>query len=250
MVVVVILLGVVIFLVLRALIVQGSRRGLMASGLEAQGIVLSASRFANSTSTINGQRYETRDITVDVEIPGRAPYVVSLSPLIPRICDVFPGSRLDLRVDRGNPSKLTVVGPAGSSGWMSELPALFPQGLGPVAASSGNGTVGLVILLLVLGGLETCSIASLVGQGSHAESSEPPPKQKSIAAAAPAPPPQKSSSSRSRSGPGPTCISAMSCCYVVGGSDCDSLMKMSESDCASSLDMERKKASRMKKTCP
>ena len=87
MIAVIVVLGIVIFLLLRSLI-RGPSRARGRGGLEAHGIVLSASRLATSRSTINGMRYETRGVRLDaVKIPGRDPYEVSISPLIPRICE-------------------------------------------------------------------------------------------------------------------------------------------------------------------
>jgi hypothetical protein len=178
----IVVLGVIIFLLLRALV---SPRRPSRSGLQAHGIVLSASRFAGSKSTVNGMRYETRDIRLDVEIPGRDPYEVSVSPLIPRICEVYPGTRLDLRVDPRNPNGITVIGPAGSAGWIDEMPTIFPGGLGPLAmgmpglgGKSGNNTAAIVIALIVVSSFEFCAVGAQVSDCSPhkarlAESTEP-----------------------------------------------------------------------------
>lgn len=85
---------------------------LMATGIPAKGILLQVS----STGTKVGlatRRFDVRQVTVDVEIPGQPPYVVTTSPAIPInfVRDVLPGATVELRVDRKDNTKLVIVGP-------------------------------------------------------------------------------------------------------------------------------------------
>ncbi len=107
--------------------VRSARAGLGGGLLDGRGIVLWADK-TSTKRTIGGLRYEMRAIRLDVEVPGREPYEVSLSPLIPRICEALPGSPLDVRVDPRNPQNVTIVGPSGSIGWMDAMPGLFLVG--------------------------------------------------------------------------------------------------------------------------
>ena len=81
--------------------------------------MLSSFQMSNAV-TIGQRRFERRTMTLDIEIPGRAPYVVSGQFLIPRgQCEAIPGSSLEVAVDRSNPSQLAVLGPGGFTGpWM------------------------------------------------------------------------------------------------------------------------------------
>jgi hypothetical protein len=102
----------------------GSRRvkrlmALETRGVRGRGLVLSCS-FLSQGSTVNGQRYETRTMSLDVEIPGREPYVATGAFLIPRgLVETVPGASLDLAVDRSNKNLIAVLGPGGFSGpWL------------------------------------------------------------------------------------------------------------------------------------
>ncbi len=91
--------------------------------VDAQGLILSASTQCGERA-LGGQRFEVRDLVLDVEIPGRAPYVVSVTAMIPRICEGRPGARLDLTVNPMQPDDVQIVGPAGSSAWLYAAPWL------------------------------------------------------------------------------------------------------------------------------
>jgi len=107
---------------------SGSRRqnrlnALETRGLRARGLVLSSSMLTTG-STINGLRYETRTMTLDIEIPGRPPYEVTQAFLIPRgLLEPVPGASLDLAVDPSNKNIISVLGPGGFSGpWIRVTP--------------------------------------------------------------------------------------------------------------------------------
>ena len=88
-------------------------------GIRARGLVLTSLQMSNSV-TLGMRRFERRTMTLDVEIPGRAPYVVSGQFLLPRgQAEAIPGSSLELAVDPSNPNQIAVLGPGGFTGpWL------------------------------------------------------------------------------------------------------------------------------------
>ena len=86
------------------------------NGLRGRALVLSSS-FMSTSTRINAVRYEQRQMTLDIDIPGREPYVTSGVFLIPRgMVEPVPGASLDVAVDPGNQNFLSVLGPGGFSG--------------------------------------------------------------------------------------------------------------------------------------
>jgi hypothetical protein len=71
--------------------------------------------------TINGRRFERRTMTLDVEIPGRAPFITNGVFLVPRgIVEATPGSSLELAVHPTKMSQIAVLGPGGFTGpWLN-----------------------------------------------------------------------------------------------------------------------------------
>jgi hypothetical protein len=94
-----------------------------APGLRARGLVLACDRVSSGV-TMNGRRFEQRRMTLDVEIPGRAPFVATGTFLVPRgIVEAIPGSSLELAVHPTNMSQITVLGPGGFTGpWLNYGP--------------------------------------------------------------------------------------------------------------------------------
>lgn len=86
---------------------------LVATGIPAIGVLLQVSARPTMTTTAGLRRFQQRSITVDVEIPGHPPYVVSLGAWIPGnlVRDVLPGATVELRVDPKNRNKIMIVGP-------------------------------------------------------------------------------------------------------------------------------------------
>lgn len=87
---------------------------LAKSGTPARGLVLQVA--PTGTDVRSGmRRFERRNMVLDVEIPGRQPFVANTSPLIPKqlVSRVLPGTFLDLRVDPSNPNQIAIVGPGG-----------------------------------------------------------------------------------------------------------------------------------------
>jgi hypothetical protein len=225
------------FLVLRALMVGGKAGGArgrsLGSGLEARGIVLSADRMATSSTTIGGMRFETRNLRLDVEIPGQQPYEIMTAPLIPRICEVFPGSTLDLLVSPTNPNDIKVIGPAGSSGWMAAMPTLFPAVPGLSRAGRGGRNVGcLVTLLVILGIVDALLVLGFIGEMVGKD--------------------ETSTSTHAKVTTGSegssACQLAARCCSKIGGSNC-SFKNVPDEACDMLLMQQKKAAAKLHKTC-
>jgi hypothetical protein len=162
----------------------GSRSGLLARGLHARGIILQADQFATETSYL-GQRFEVRNLTIDVEIPGRDPYVVTQRSMVPRIVEALPGATLDLRVHPQNQNNLEIVGPAGASDWIRAAAAVPGQTwAGPQLAMGGNVLpkgCGTIFVVLVGMSLATAAVLTFINESrSHsaapAATHSPPPK--------------------------------------------------------------------------
>ena len=84
--------------------------------VHGRGLVLASAQVCTGT-TVNGRRFEQRNMTIDVEIPGQPPYVTRGLFLVPRgQGEGIPGSSLDISVDPSNPDRLTILGPGGFSG--------------------------------------------------------------------------------------------------------------------------------------
>jgi hypothetical protein len=89
-------------------------------GVRARGLVLTSNQLSFGV-TIGMRRFERRTMTLDVEIPGRAPFVMSGTFLVPRgIVEAVPGSSLELAVHPTNMSQIAVLGPGGFTGpWLN-----------------------------------------------------------------------------------------------------------------------------------
>lgn len=85
---------------------------LLARGVPARGILLWVAPTGTKSGTV-ARRFETRQVQIDIEIPGREPYETNANPLIPInfVRDVLPGATVELRVDPSNPSNIIIVGP-------------------------------------------------------------------------------------------------------------------------------------------
>jgi hypothetical protein len=98
----------------------GSFDRLSAAGIPARGLVLTSSKFSTGV-TMNLRRFERRTMTLDVEIPGRPPYICTGDFLIPRgLVEATPGTSLELAVDPRNANNVVVLGPGGFTGpWLN-----------------------------------------------------------------------------------------------------------------------------------
>jgi hypothetical protein len=117
---------------------------LQQAGTPALGIILKidaigttirgSSTYFSAQTASGGQTLVRNDMhqknaTVDVEIPGQAPYVVTGPLLMPNNMsgDILPGSSVELRVDPSNRSKLVIVGPGSGFAGFSQIPVTFQQ---------------------------------------------------------------------------------------------------------------------------
>jgi hypothetical protein len=123
------LIAVVLFVFVFFLIKQSSRNLLTSTaaidrlarrGIRGRGLVLSSFQMSFGV-TLGGRRFERKQMTLDVEIPGRPPYQINGQFLIPRgQVEAIPGSSLEVAVDPSNPSQVAVLGPGGFTGpWLN-----------------------------------------------------------------------------------------------------------------------------------
>lgn len=85
---------------------------LVSNGIPARGILLVVAPRGFRSG--NAQRpFESRAVTIDIEIPGRQPYVIDASPIIPLnlVRDVLPGATVELRIDPSDSSNMAIIGP-------------------------------------------------------------------------------------------------------------------------------------------
>jgi hypothetical protein len=231
----------------------GGRGALLARGLPARGLILSAARTATDAS-YGGQRFEVRSLVLDIEVPGRPPYEVSLSTMIPRICEALPGATLDLRVDPAKPDNLAVVGPAGSSQWLGAAVGIPGQtwAVKPGASQAGCGTVILVLIGLSLG---FGAVLSFVGGSSEEPAPAPSPTHtprlaptSPASAKAPLASPASAASTSVRHHG--ECEAVVRCCETIGLASCQGFSSETDAMCASQLAQLRKAALKMGKHCP
>jgi hypothetical protein len=92
-------------------------------GIRGRGLVLSAFQMSQGV-TLGSRRFERKQMTLDIEIPGRAPYLVNGQFLVPRgQVEAIPGQSLEVAVDPSNPSQVAVLGPGGFTGpWLNVGP--------------------------------------------------------------------------------------------------------------------------------
>jgi hypothetical protein len=142
------LILVFVFVIVMTSARSGGRNRLLTKGLLARGLILEANRNFSEV-TLGRQRFEMRRLRLDIEVPGSAPYEVTATPLIPRICEALPGAALDVRVDPKNPQNIAIVGPAGSSAWLPVAAAMPGQTwAGPPAVGKGCATAGIVVVTI------------------------------------------------------------------------------------------------------
>jgi hypothetical protein len=86
---------------------------LLQNGAVARGILLKVSAQRSAKGTQAAGLYEVRLVTIDVEIPGRAPYQTDCSIAVPaRLCRlIVPGATLELRVNPNDRNAIAVFGP-------------------------------------------------------------------------------------------------------------------------------------------
>jgi hypothetical protein len=101
--------------------------GLAANGVPARGILLEVSSIATS---LQGGQVKVRQVLIDVEIPGQAPFEARVSAMMPAnlSADVIPGATMELRVHPKDRTTLAIVGPGVGFAGASRLGAPMPPG--------------------------------------------------------------------------------------------------------------------------
>jgi hypothetical protein len=87
---------------------------LLQGGVPARGILLKVGTQRNAKGTAVPGFYEVRAVTIDVEVPGQAPYQCDCTLYVPANLRrlVLPGATLELRLDPRAPrSNIALFGP-------------------------------------------------------------------------------------------------------------------------------------------
>ncbi|HET9992681.1 MAG TPA: hypothetical protein VFQ65_29305 [Kofleriaceae bacterium] len=84
---------------------------LARSGTPARGILLAVASTPGTSVGIGLNKLQSRQVTIDIEVPGQPPYELTTTLLIPLnlVRDVLPGATVELRV--GSRNQVVVVGP-------------------------------------------------------------------------------------------------------------------------------------------
>lgn len=103
----------------------GTFNALVKNGTAARGILLQVAPQGNRVGA-GATRFQSRMVTIDVEIPGQAPYVIATGAIIPLnlVRDVLPGATMEIRVDPKNPGRIAIVGPGAGFSPMALLAQL------------------------------------------------------------------------------------------------------------------------------
>jgi len=89
---------------------------LAAKGLPGRALVLSSFQMAQGVS-FGLRRFQRRQMTIEIEVAGMAPYQLTNTFLVPRgVVEPIPGASLDVAVDPKNPQNVAVLGPGGFTG--------------------------------------------------------------------------------------------------------------------------------------
>jgi hypothetical protein len=122
------LIFIVIWLVVRSssgnlLTSRSAIDSLARGGLRGRGLVITCNQMSFGV-TLGGRRFERRTMTLDIEIPGRPPYIMNGTFLVPRgIVEATPGASLEVAVSPRNPNRVAVLGPGGFTGpWLNYGP--------------------------------------------------------------------------------------------------------------------------------
>lgn len=82
-------------------------------GVPARGILLQVNATPSGTVGIAPMRYQMRFMTMDIEIPGQAPYQAQVTPFIPTnlAASILPGASVELRINPKQPTQIAIIGP-------------------------------------------------------------------------------------------------------------------------------------------
>jgi hypothetical protein len=83
---------------------------LAKNGVSARGILLEVS---NTATSLQGGQIKVRNVLMDVEVPGRAPFEARVAAMMPAnlSADVIPGATMELRIHPRNNTQIAIVGP-------------------------------------------------------------------------------------------------------------------------------------------
>ena len=92
---------------------QNQYKRLFSSGLSARGILLSVSNRSFGSVGTGLNKFQQRQVQIDIELPGEAPYEINVVALVPLnlVADVLPGATVEIRVDPRNRNNIAIVGP-------------------------------------------------------------------------------------------------------------------------------------------
>jgi hypothetical protein len=84
---------------------------LARNGTPARGILLAVASMPGTSVGTGFNKLQSRQVTIDIEVPGQPPYELETTLLIPLnlVRDVLPGATVELRVGARN--QVVVVGP-------------------------------------------------------------------------------------------------------------------------------------------
>jgi len=120
---------------------QADQGRLLAEGLAAEAVIIGM-----GTPARGAQQYNL-DLDLEVHVPGRPPYRVANSYLVPASAPIGPGVRLPVRVDRNDQSKIAIdwrnVGQAPAHG---EVRPVAETAWAPAGVPSGSDTSGIDIV--------------------------------------------------------------------------------------------------------
>ena len=125
---------------------QAEQNRILQTGQPAAGRVVGLGT-TGTTVTIMGHRHLQLALTIEVQVPGRPPYVVQTTQLISelRIPSLQPGAQLSLRVDPMNPNKIAIAdgAPPPAGGFAPQAAGGWPGAPGgPMAGAPGQPMMG------------------------------------------------------------------------------------------------------------
>jgi hypothetical protein len=92
-------------------------------GVRGRALVLASTNIAVGFR-IGMRRFERRAMTLEVEVPGREPFIAQGTYPVPRgLVEPIPGSSLEVAVDARGTGQIAVLGPGGFTGpWLNVGP--------------------------------------------------------------------------------------------------------------------------------
>ncbi len=84
-----------------------------AKGISGRGILLAVSNMSIGSVGTGLFKMQQRSVTIDIELPGQAPYQATVIALIPMnlVRDVLPGATVEIRVDPRDSTNIAIIGP-------------------------------------------------------------------------------------------------------------------------------------------